>query len=177
MNVDKLIESLPTMSASERKIVRERAESWLRHGTPEQQAAAQRVTDALNQLHVAEAQTRSRHVEGLPKPERIIEAFRAIPMTETDRKAIQSLLDNPGATSARLSEAAGWKNMSWHMHFGAMCADRGAYLWPAAFVEKRNADFYSGILADYSDDTHGFTMKPEAVEAFAILGLKGSAVS
>jgi hypothetical protein len=115
-------------------------------------------------------------VLGLPKASRIVEAFQSMPMTETERKIIQALLDNPGATSAALSKAAGWKNMSWHMHFGIMCFNRGAYLWPASFDERRNADFYSGILADYSDEIHGFTMKPEAVEAFAALGLKGRAV-
>jgi hypothetical protein len=99
-----------------------------------------------------------------------VEAFRK--MTETERKLVQVLLDHPGATSTLLSQKLGWGGMSWHMHFGTMCKDRRHLLWPAPYAEERDADFYSGILADFDDATSGFTMKPEAIEALATLGLR-----
>ena len=100
----------------------------------------------------------------------IVEAFQ--PMSETDRMLVQVLLDNPDASSEQLTEAMGWKDQAWQLHFGKMCERREHLLWPAPFEPKRDAPFYSGILADFDEDTRGFTLKPEVVEAFARLGLR-----
>lgn len=54
-----------------------------------------------------------------------------------------------------------------------MCKQREAYLWPAEKFERRDASFYTGILADaeFVDDTWYFTMKPDVAQAFSELGL------
>ena len=91
-------------------------------------------------------------------------------MSEADEKLVRVLLDNPDATSEQLSEAMGWKGQAWQLHFGKMCERREHLLWPAPFEPKRNAPFYSGILAEFDEITRGFTLKPEVVEAFAQLG-------
>ncbi len=58
----------------------------------------------------------------------------------------------------------------WHMHFGTMCFNRAVYLWPALKSETRGADFYSGILADWSPEEQ-WRMKPQVAVAFGTLGL------
>jgi len=64
--------------------------------------------------------------------------------------------------------------MIWQMHFGNMCKDRQAYLWPAQKAEKRDGLFYSGILADVEEPSNRFTMKTDVTAAFAELGLRPS---
>ena len=89
----------------------------------------------------------------------VVDAFQHAPMSETDRMLVQVLIDNPDASSEQLTEAMGWKDQAWQLHFGKMCERREHLLWPAPFEPKRNAPFYSGILADFDEDTRGFTLK------------------
>ena len=102
----------------------------------------------------------------------VFAAFQQMPMSEADEKLVRVILDNPDATSEELATAMGWKAQAWKLHFGKMCEKREHLLWPAPFEPKRNAPFYSGILADFDEITRGFTLKPEVVEAFAQLGLR-----
>ena len=89
----------------------------------------------------------------------VVDAFQHAPMSETDRMLVQVLIDNPDASSEQLTEAMGWKDQAWQLHFGKMCERREHLLSPAPFEPKRNAPFYSGILADFDKDTRGFTLK------------------
>lgn len=59
------------------------------------------------------------------------------------------------------------------MHFGKMCAKRGGYLWPAPCAEKRAADFYCGILGDWSWEKGHLTYRinPEVAKAFEQMGI------
>ena len=109
---------------------------------------------------------------GPQKVERIVSAFGYPPMTETERLIIQVLLDHPGQSSAFLTSKCGWQGQSWHMHFGLMCSRRQHQLWRAEIEPGLRRPFYTGILADYDGNTSGFTLKPEAVEAFRRLGLE-----
>ncbi len=123
-----------------------------------------------------EAERRSMMVRlsGMDVAQRVAEAFRAVPMSDTERRVVQVLLDHPGSTSTELSRALAWGGQSWHLHFGEMCQKREAYLWPANRSEKRDdADFYSGILADLAVPENRWTMKPEAVAAFSAVGISG----
>lgn len=172
MKIDKLIASIPTMSASQRADMRKNASRWMEGGTPDQKDAAAHLLDALDALEAAEGQALSERLNDLPIALRVVEAFRVAPMSDNERKTIQALLDNPGATSTELSRACGHDSMIWQMHFGNLCKDRQTYLWPAAKAEKRDGLFFSGILADIDRDTNRFTMKPDVAAAFAELGLK-----
>jgi hypothetical protein len=58
------------------------------------------------------------------------------------------------------------------MHFGEMCKKRISRLWPPPKAETRGAEFYCGVLADLAEQANLWTMKPEAAEAFALLGLR-----
>ena len=168
MTVARLVELIPEKSAEERRQMRENARRSLAVG-------GRRASDAtalLEALDAFEAQARDRRMRG-PDAHRIstiVEAFQ--PMSETERMLVQVLLDNPDASSEQLTEAMGWKDQAWQLHFGKMCEKREHLLWPAPFEPKRDAPFYSGILADFDEDTRGFMLKPEAVEAFARLGLR-----
>ena len=171
MNIDKIISALPGMSHQERDRVRANAEKLRASGNAEQKEAAAKVIEALGELEVSEHQTLVDRLNGMEVSARVIEAFRADLMTETEAKIIRVLLDHPGSTSTELSQALGWGAQSWHMHFGTMCANRAIYLWPAPKSEVRPADFYSGILAKLSPDNR-WTMKPEAAAALSELVLR-----
>ncbi|WP_431283164.1 hypothetical protein ACQW02_27825 [Humitalea sp. 24SJ18S-53] len=172
MNIEPTLRHLPDMSPEERARLRTNAERLRDMGTTAQKASANQVLDAMARLTEVEHQTLVVRLGGLTVAQRVDEAFKAVRMTETEARLIQVLLDHPGSTSAKLSAALGWDGQAWHMHFGTMCAKRGVYLWPAPWAEKRNADFFSGILADFVDDGSLFTMKPEVTAAFATMGIR-----
>ncbi len=172
MSVERLIEGLPQRTIAERAQMRANAESLLATGTPEQQEDARALIAAIEAQNEADHDALIGELKGLPVAERLVRAFSATPMTETERKVLKTLIDNPGATSDALSRAAGWKGNGWHLHFGTMCFDRSLYLWPAPKSEVRDASFWSGILADFDDATRGFTMKPEVAEAMGKLGIR-----
>ena len=171
MTVARLIDAIPTKRLEERRQMRENARRLLERGGP-------RAADAkamLEALDVFESQSRNRRDRGpveLDVVAKVVEAFQRMPMSDTDRMLVQVLLDNPDASSERLSEKVGWEGKSWQLHFGKMCEKREHLLWPAPFEVKRNAPFYSGILADFDEATRGFTLKTEAVEGFRRLGLE-----
>ena len=171
MNIDKIIAGLPSMSQQERERVRANAEKLLDSGNAEQKAAATKVVEALGEVEEAEDKALVDRRNGMEVSARVVEAFRVNPMSETEAKIIQVLLDHPGSTSTELSQALGWGAQAWHMHFGTMCANRAIYLWPAPKSEIRPADFYSGILADLSPNNR-WTMKPEVEVALSELGLR-----
>jgi hypothetical protein len=174
MSVKGAINAIPGMDMQKRETVRARAHAWLKNGTEQQAREAKEMLDALDAADAQEQETLVRHVAGLSKTERIVEAFRKQPMSESERTVVQVLLDNPGLSSEALTRKAGWKAQAWHLRFGLMCRGRGHLLWPAPFDKDRGADFYSGILADFGEATRGFTLKDEAVEAFERLGLRPS---
>ncbi len=170
MSVDKIIAALPGKSHIERERVRANAERLQASGNAEQKAAATAMIEALTALESSEHQSLVDRLSGLEVSARVVEAFKVLPMTETEAKITQALLDHPGSTSTELSHALGWGGQSWHMHFGTMCFSRATYLWPAPKSEVRSAEFYSGILADLSSDNR-WSMKPEVTTAFVEMGL------
>lgn len=171
MNTDKIIAALPDMPRAERDRLRANAESLRDSGTPDQRVAATKVLEAMEAVETAEHDAIVERLSGMEVSARVVEAFRVNPMTETEAKIIQVLLDHPGSTSKELSKALGWRAQTWHMHFGTMCSNRSLHLWPAPRAEARDADFYSGILADLSTDNR-WTMKPDVAAAFAEIGLR-----
>jgi hypothetical protein len=174
MNIDKLIAAIPSLSIAERAEMRAKATGWLKSGTPDQKAAAEKVLAALDAFEMAESAALYEHLRDLPVAQRVVEAFKVAPMSDNERKTIQALLDHPGATTTELSRACGHDSMIWQMHFGNLCKDRQAYLWPAEKAENRDGHFFSGILAEVDPATNRFTMKPDVAAAFAELGLRVS---
>lgn len=174
MNIDKQIAAIPSMTAVERATLRANAERWLESGTDAQRDAATRLLVALDAYEAETDQARVAKITAMSPSDRIVAAFERRPLTDAERKVVQAVLDYPDSTSTRLSSVCGWGGKKWHQMFGTMCATRGADLWPAPYAETRDAPFYSGILADYEKATSGFTLKPDAVVAFATLGIKAT---
>ena len=169
MSIEKTIAGIPTMSPKARETLRANAERLLR--TPGREPDARRVLDALEAAAQGERAALIAQAQSLPKAQKVVQAFTVMPMTETERKVVQALLDNPGASSRELSQSIGWDGQAWDAHFGRMCGDREHLLWPAEPYEKIEGRFLSGILADISTDLR-WTMNPEVVEGPAALGLR-----
>ena len=174
MNIDRLISAIPGTSVAERAEMRANAGRWRDGGSPDQQAAADRLLTALDAQEQAERDGLASRVSNMEDSARVLEAFQVAPPTETDRKVMQALLDNPQSTSTELSRACGWGGQIWHTHFGTMCKRREVYLWPAEPFDKVDANFYSGILAELGPGSR-WRMKPDVVAALAILGIKAKA--
>ena len=133
---------------------------------------AREVLDALTAAEAHEREAQAAAVAALGNVERVVQAFTKLPLSKSDEKAVQVLLDNPGLTSEALTLKAGWKAQAWHLRFGLMCSARAHLLWPAPFEASRGADFFCEILTDFDETTRGYNFKSEALEGFARLGLK-----
>lgn len=172
MSIEKIIASIPNRDARERSEMRSNAERMLASGLEARKADARRLLDALASHEQEERTQRIARAASMDQTDLIVEAFTARPMTDTEEKVVRVLLDNPGLRSIDLTAKLGWGGKAWHAHFGKMCHERMADLWPAErFEAKPDVSFYSGLLAEVTDETLLFSMRPEAVEAFARLGL------
>jgi hypothetical protein len=172
MSVDKIITALPAKTAKERDAMRANARAALDHADPKRREPAERLLAAIDAQDAADAQARTERLTAMTVTDRVKEAFSATPLSVSERKTVRALLDHPGATSTELSRICGHaKGKAWHMHFGTLVKKRRAALWPGEFVEKRDAEFFCGILASYEDATSGFKLREEAKDAFAALGL------
>jgi hypothetical protein len=175
MTILQIINAIPNMDPEARRRLRENVNRRL-HGSPKQAAEASQVLDALDEVSERERSQTSRPLSETDAVARIVEAFRDT-MSETKRRVVQVLVDNPDQSSEFLTAQCGWHRQAWQMHFGTMCRSREHLLWAAPFEPKRNAPFYCGILADFDEATGGFTLKPEVVEGFRRLGLEPAAGS
>ena len=153
--------------------MRENAAALLASSDPKKAADADKLLAALEELEREEQEQLIGELKDLPIAERVVRAFTVEPMTETEAKIIQVLLDNPGSTNRDLSRKLDWNDNGFDLHFGTMCRNRTVYLWPAPDAGNRDGKFYSGILAEYDEDGSSFTMKPDVAAAFVKLGLKG----
>lgn len=173
MSLERIIASLPSRTTDQRKQMRLNALEQSESSEPKKAAEAQQFLAALDEVEANEHAELIAEVADLEPAARVIKAFTVEPMTDTEQKLIQVLLDNPGSTSGELTEMIGWKGMSWHLHFGTMCANRGVYLGQPPKAMTPNGKFYTGILADFDNATSRFTMKPDVAAAFGRLGLTG----
>jgi hypothetical protein len=172
MGTARVIDAIPSMSDGERLQLRQNAGRKRFEGTDEQQVSAADVIDALDRFEAESRRQMRERIQSMSETERLKEAFRVQPPSETDAKVIRALLNNPGSTSLELSEASGWRGNAWHLHFGTMCYNRELYLWPAEKSSTHDAKFYSGILATYDEGSSTFTMKPEIAKAFEDMGFR-----
>jgi hypothetical protein len=170
MNIDKLLGAIPSQTKEEQARSRANAVRLLETGSEAQRGAAEKLLAALDAHVSAQSKALYDRLNGAPIAKRVVEAFQVHPLSDNERKTVQALLDHPGSSSTELSRACGHDNMIWQMHFGNLCKDRQAYLWPAEQEEGRDAPLFSGILAEITPDNR-FTMKPDVAAAFADLGL------
>ena len=174
MSIEKLIAAIPNQSKAQRDQVRTNAANRLVSGTPAQQAEAEALLAAIDAIETREHDAFLGELNGMEVAERIYRAFIDIPMTDTDRKVLQALLDNPGSSSGQLSTVCEWKDKSWHLHFGNMCERRRVYLPLPTLYGDDDTPFWSGIFADLEQGEHPWTwtMKPDVAAALARHGLR-----
>ncbi|MGV1834670.1 hypothetical protein ACQZ6C_07905 [Rhizobium rhizogenes] len=161
------------MDAAKRSQHRANAERWLANGTEAQKAAAEAALDELDRVEGEEEANRRQVIASLGALERVANAFKKLPPTDTEKGLLQVLLDYPDSSSEALSTAMKWRGQTWHMHFGEMCKKRESMLWPAEPAVVRDGNFYCGILAHF-DDENGWRFKPEVAEGLAAIGIKPS---
>ena len=171
MSIDQIINSLPERTFAERLRMRENAEKWLTERDKVKVTSAAQLIGALDKLEEEERAELNAKLSGMTDAERIARAFTEDPASETETKIISVLAAHPGLSSEELSEQLGWKGQTWHLHFGTMCQEREHNLWPSEPSKKRDARFYSGILADLDLESGTWTMKPEVAEALAGIGV------
>jgi len=171
MTAARLIDAIPTKSVEERRLMRENARRAIHQGGP-RAAEAKGMLEALDAFKADALDPAAHDLIGRDAATIIVEAFQRMPMSETERRLVQVLLNHPEASSEQLSQHMGWTEHAWHLHFGTMCSKREHLLWPAPFEPSIGRRFHGGILTRFDATTRGYNLKPEAVEAFARLGLR-----
>ena len=165
MNIDTIVATLPDKTPAQREVMRVNAKRWLTEGSETQKSAASNLLTALDTLEEEERLALNAKIAATPLTERVRNAFAKRPPSETETTLLRVLLAHPKSTSAELTSHMGWEGQSaWHMHFGTMCKQREADLWPADPASKRDGNFYSGILADLDKNGNVFEAKAELVE-------------
>lgn len=119
---------------------------------------AERVLAAIKR----EKEDRKRSFLSATASEKVQKVFSS-PLLETEEKVLRALLAYPDSTSDELSEHVGYKRSGgWHLHFGTMCKKRLArYIDAPASDARDNAEFYTGILADFDPVNRTFRFKPD----------------
>lgn len=163
----KILEKLPSMTAEERMQLRQnclRAKQRSRDTLVVQEA--KRVLAELDALERRELS----FLVKLPAERRIEYAFRRLPASERERRAIRLLHEqgNPSPLSAAWTEI---ETSSWKRYVADMCRSRRHLLTVASEPEPvcEEAD-WADRLIDIDDDAHSIRLKPEATAAFARLG-------
>jgi len=101
----------------------------------------------------------------LSRDERIRKAFRDCPPDEMERRTLQVLLDNPGATGIELSRLCNWSEAAWRTHLILVCQRRRRILWPGGPEADETSGAMISVLVDYDPQRLTFRIKPEIAAA------------
>lgn len=177
MSIDKLIASIPTLTAGQRRTMRENVLKTLQSADPAKVQQAEHVLAALDAFEVGLVAEHNAKMEAnlrLPFAERFAEALREEPPSPTEERLLHVLLDLPGGSCAELSTRMGWAPNTWDMGRGSLCAQRRGWLHGFSATGEGKSE----NLALLTDQTRGpageirYTMKPEIVAELARLGLQ-----
>ena len=169
---ERIIEKMPSMTAEERLQLRR---NCLR--AVERSADALIVQEAkriLAELDALEKRELS-FLARLPTARRIEYAFRRLPASDRERRAIRLVYDYQGAPPDYLS--AVWAEIderTWHRHIGDMCRNR-RHLLSATEPQIPQAPSaepgdWAERLIEFDEDGRSVRLKPEAATAFTSLG-------
>ncbi|MAK62814.1 MAG: hypothetical protein CMK09_17735 [Ponticaulis sp.] len=170
MSIDKVIDSLPGMSAENREKLRFNAEAMRDNGKEAQASNAERVLQALIDVAVEEKQARYDELSTMSMAERVQDSFVAYPATKTEQKAIVTIVDNPGTSAGALTSIGGWKTQSWQFYFSAMCKKREAILWPDTPSDPQSPGALMQLLIDDSGENEGLSLKTDVEDMFRKMG-------
>ena len=171
MSIDKVIDSLPGMSAQNREKLRYNAEAMRDNGKEAQASNAERVLQALIDVAADEKQARHDELAAMSMAERVQDSFIASPATKTEAKAIVSIVDNPGKSAAELTSICGWKTQSWQFYFSAMCKKREAVLWPDTPTDPLSPGRLMRLLVDENETDNTLSLKADVEDMFRKMGL------
>lgn len=171
-SLSQMLATLLNRTPEELATMRERAVRQLGGCNQAAAQAASQLIEAIDELVQQRENALIGELKGMTIAERVVRAFTVEPLTVTEAKVVQALLDHPDSTSTELSRYLDWGGQIWHEKFGTMCKKREVYLWPAKDAVTRDGKFYTGILADLDPDGNRFTMKPDVAAAFAQLGVR-----
>lgn len=169
MSIEKIIASIPKMSAAERDKVRQRAEARLISSAGDKDAeSVLAALDAFDQRIQSQEEAALAELRAGPPARLIKAAFENMPPTQTEMTMIQILIDNPDSTCAELSGALGWQPNTWDMQFGSLCARRRRYFGPIDPADIDMSENLSLLLARRRDEsgTLRYTLCDDALEAF-----------
>lgn len=171
---EKIIGRIPSLTAEERLQLRHNClRATARSADSLVVQEAKRVLAKLDALEQREARVLAR----LPASRRIEYAFRRLPASDNERRAIRLLLqrsapERPGVLGQReipLGEDA------WHRHIGEMCRTRRHLLRSAEqtrWDEQPTVDpaAWASPLLEIDTKENKVRLRPEAIAAFSSLG-------
>lgn len=172
MSSDKIIASIPKMSAAERDTVRQRAKAQLLASDGDKDAEKViAALDAFEQRMQSEEEAALNELRAGPPTKLIKAAFENMPPTQTEIRIIQVLIDNPDSSCAELSGRLGWQPNTWDMQFGSLCALRRRYFGQITPADKDMSENLSLLLVRRRDEsgTLRYTFSHDALEAFRML--------
>jgi hypothetical protein len=170
---EKIIEKMPSMTAEERLQLRHNCLRAVERSADSLVVQeAKRVLAELDALEKRE----SSFIARLPAARRIEYAFRRLPASDRERRAIRLLYDHQGAPADHLSVV--WAEIderTWHRHIGEMCRNRRHLLGVAEDPQMPEPPSAEGgdwaeRLIDFDEGGRSVRLKPEAATAFASLG-------
>ncbi len=170
MSIDKVIESLPGMSAENREKLRLNAEAMRDNGKADQADSAERVLQALIDVVAEEKQARYDELVAMSMAERVQDSFIANSATKSEQKAIVAIVDNPGKTVKELTSISGWASQSWQHYFSVLCKRREAVLWPDTPSDPQSPAKLVSMLVDENTDDNTLTLKPDVEDMFRSMG-------
>jgi hypothetical protein len=177
MSIDKLIASIPTLTAAQRRSMRENVLKTLQSADPAKVKEAEHVLAALDAHEAGLTAAHNAKMEAnarLPFAERFAEALRQEPLSPTEERLLQVLLDHPGGSCAELSACMGWAPSTWDMGMGSLCAQRRGWLHGFSAMGEGKSENLA-LLTDQTRGDNGeirYTLKPEVAAALADLGLR-----
>lgn len=169
---EKIIEKMPSMTAEERlQLHRNCLRAIERSADALIVQEAKRILAELDALEKRELS----FLERLPAARRIEYAFRRLPASDRERRAIRLVYDYQGAPPDYLS--AVWAEIderTWHRHIGDMCRNRRHLLSTAEpqMPQPPSAEpgDWAERLIEFDEDGRSVRLKPEAATAFTSLG-------
>lgn len=170
MSIDKVIDSLPGMSAENREKLRSNAEAMRDNGKEAQVGNAERVLQALIDVVADEKQARYDALTAMTIAERVQDSFIASPATKTEQKAIVGIVDNPGISAGALTTICGWRTQSWQFYFSAMCKKREDVLWPDTSSDPQSPGRLMRLLIDENEENSTLTLKSDVEDMFRKMG-------
>jgi hypothetical protein len=174
---ERILEKLPSMTAEERLQLRHNCLRAIQRSRDK--LIVQEAKRVLAELDVLKRREWS-FINKLPAERRIEYAFRRLPATERERRAIRLLHEHQDNFGRLTAAAAEIETIPWHRDIANMCRDRRHLLTLAHDSDEPDAissNNWADRLIEVEDEGRTVRLRPEAAAAFARLGYVSQDVS